>query len=195
MLSACSTGWRPQAAEHIELTGDDILGLPSALLEAGARSIVVSIPKAIDDVTREFMVAYHRRRAGGDTPLVAFAAPSSSSWRASTSRTSGPASSATRCAEVALGSDIVVLIPGITGSVLERNGSEVWGASAGSRPARPHQRRPQRRGPAFSRTMIPAVDDLGDGVRATRLVDDVHLFPGLWTIDGYTKVASACASG
>ena len=72
VLSACSTGWRPQAAEGIELTGDDILGLPSALLEAGARSIVVSIPKAIDDVTREFMVAYHRRRAGGDTPLVAF---------------------------------------------------------------------------------------------------------------------------
>ena len=53
MLSACSTGWRPQAAEGIELSGDDILGLPGALLEGGARSIVVSIPKAIDDVTRD----------------------------------------------------------------------------------------------------------------------------------------------
>jgi CHAT domain-containing protein/tetratricopeptide (TPR) repeat protein len=72
VLSACSTGWRPQAAEGIELTGDDILGLPGALLEGGARSIVVSIPKAIDEVTRQFMVAYHGRREVGATPLVAF---------------------------------------------------------------------------------------------------------------------------
>ena len=72
VLSACSTGWRPQAAEDIELSGDDVLGLPGALLEGGARSIVVSIPKAIDAVTRDFMVAYHGFRAGGETPLQAF---------------------------------------------------------------------------------------------------------------------------
>ena len=36
------------------------------------RSIVVSIPKAIDEVTRDFMVAYHAFRAGGETPLTAF---------------------------------------------------------------------------------------------------------------------------
>ena len=35
----------------------------------------------------------------------------------------------------------------------------------------------------------PDVDDLGDGVEATHLVGDVHLFPRLWRIDGYTKVA------
>jgi pimeloyl-ACP methyl ester carboxylesterase len=35
----------------------------------------------------------------------------------------------------------------------------------------------------------PEADDIGDGVQATRLVNDVHLFPGLWSIDGYTKVA------
>jgi hypothetical protein len=35
----------------------------------------------------------------------------------------------------------------------------------------------------------PDVDDLGDGVEATTLVADVHNFPGLWRIDGYTKVA------
>lgn len=72
VLSACSTGWRPQAAEGIELSGDDMLGLPSALLEGGARSIVVSIPKANDAVTRDFMVSYHVHRAGGETPLMAF---------------------------------------------------------------------------------------------------------------------------
>jgi tetratricopeptide (TPR) repeat protein len=72
VLSACSTGWRPQAAEGIELSGDDVLGLPGAVLEGGASSIVVSIPKAIDEVTRDFMVAYHTARAGGETPLAAF---------------------------------------------------------------------------------------------------------------------------
>ena len=84
--------------------------------------------------------------------------------------------------------DIVVLIPGITGSVLERNGREVWGASAAA------VLHGLMSGGRSIQDLIlenddPAVDDLGDGVRATRLVDDVHLFPGLWTIDGYTKVA------
>lgn len=69
VLSACSTGWRPQTAEGIELRGDDILGLPGALLEAGAGSVVVSIPKAADQATRSFMLGYHRRRADGQTPL------------------------------------------------------------------------------------------------------------------------------
>lgn len=72
VLSACSTGWRPQAAQGIQLGGDDILGLPGALLEGGARSIVVSIPKAIDDVTRAFMTTYHGLRIEGATPLAAF---------------------------------------------------------------------------------------------------------------------------
>jgi pimeloyl-ACP methyl ester carboxylesterase len=84
--------------------------------------------------------------------------------------------------------DIVVLVPGITGSVLERNGKEVWGPSAGA----------VLRGLLSAGRSIqdlalqddpPDVDDLGDGVVATKLVDDVHIFPGLWKIDGYTKVA------
>jgi CHAT domain-containing protein len=74
VLSACSTGWRPQSAQGIELRGDDILGLPGALLEAGARSVVVSIPKADDQATRTFMLAYHGRRAAGAPPLAAFRA-------------------------------------------------------------------------------------------------------------------------
>ena len=83
--------------------------------------------------------------------------------------------------------DVVVLIPGITGSALERNGREVWGTSLDA----------LLRGLFSGGQTIqdlrledddPDVDDLGDGVRATRLVNDVHLFPGLWAIDGYTKV-------
>ena len=72
VLSACSTGWRPMDAGRIKLRGDDILGLPGALLEAGARAIVVSIPEASDIGTEMFMTAYHRRRATGTPPLAAF---------------------------------------------------------------------------------------------------------------------------
>lgn len=84
--------------------------------------------------------------------------------------------------------DIVVLLPGITGSVLERNGREIWGTSAGA------MFRGLLSGGQIVRDLAlanddPDADDIGDGVQATRLVNDVHLFPGLWTIDGYTKVA------
>jgi CHAT domain-containing protein/tetratricopeptide (TPR) repeat protein len=72
VLSACSTGWRPQAAQGIQLDGDDVLGLPGALLEAGARSVIVSVPKAVDAATAAFMIAYHQRRHHGSPPLVAF---------------------------------------------------------------------------------------------------------------------------
>ena len=84
--------------------------------------------------------------------------------------------------------DIIVLIPGITGSVLTRNGREIWGTSAGA------MLRGLLSGGQTVRDLTlanddPNADDLGDGVQATRLIHDVHLFPGLWTIDGYTKVA------
>ena len=72
VLSACSTGWRPSSARGIALLGDDVLGLPGALLEAGARAIVVSIPKAEENATLAFMTGYHRRRADGSSPLSAF---------------------------------------------------------------------------------------------------------------------------
>jgi pimeloyl-ACP methyl ester carboxylesterase len=83
--------------------------------------------------------------------------------------------------------DIVVLVPGITGSVLERNGKEVWGPTTG---AVLHGLLSGGRSLQDLRLQDdpPDVDDLGDGVRATRLINDVHIFPKLWKIDGYTKV-------
>ena len=71
ILSACSTGWRPMEVQDIQLVGDDILGLPGAFLEAGARSVLVSIPKAVDIAASYFMAVYHEHRVEGKTPLVA----------------------------------------------------------------------------------------------------------------------------
>ena len=189
VLSACSTGWRPQAAQGIELSGDDVLGLPGALLEAGARAVVVSIPKAADEATRDVHARLPRsprrgpaaaRRVPGDTGAAARRRRARALYMVRPGLLLLPL--------MADSPDIVVLVPGITGSVLERNGKEVWGPTAGAvfhglfSAGRSLQDLKLGDDP-------PDVDDLGDGVVATRVVGDVHLFPGLWKIDGYTKVA------
>ena len=83
--------------------------------------------------------------------------------------------------------DVIVLLPGITGSVLQRNGRDVWAISGGAA-----LKALLSRGGSIKDLAIdedpPDVDDLGDGVTAPRVIHDVHLIPGLWKIDGYTKV-------
>ena len=85
--------------------------------------------------------------------------------------------------------DVVVLLPGILGSVLQRDGKDVWALSGG----------------ALFRGLVslgksvrslalddddPVAEDLGDGVTAPRLMPDLHMIPGgFWKIDGYGKVA------
>jgi hypothetical protein len=34
----------------------------------------------------------------------------------------------------------------------------------------------------------PEVDDLGDGITAPEVIRDIHLLPGFWKVDGYTKM-------
>jgi pimeloyl-ACP methyl ester carboxylesterase len=94
--------------------------------------------------------------------------------------------------------DVYVLVPGILGSVLQKDGKDVFGltAEAGfralfsgghsitdlqlSEPAWP---------PAdVGDEEIRPVPDLGDGVIADRLAVDAHLIPGLWKVDGYGEV-------
>ncbi len=70
ILSACSSGWRPTKVQDVELSGDDILGLPASFLEAGARSVLVSIPMADDRAACRFMTIYHQNRLNGKTPLT-----------------------------------------------------------------------------------------------------------------------------
>jgi CHAT domain-containing protein len=74
VLSACSTGWRPTKVLDIVLNADEILGIPGAFLEAGAKSVLVSIPKAEGRAARKLVTHYHCRRVAGDPPLTAMRA-------------------------------------------------------------------------------------------------------------------------
>jgi len=87
--------------------------------------------------------------------------------------------------------DLVVLLPGITGSVLKKDGKVVWGYSA-----RTVGRALFTMGGSMEKDLaLPHDDsereDLGDGITADALMPDLHLLPGIWKIDGYSKVAEA----
>jgi pimeloyl-ACP methyl ester carboxylesterase len=84
--------------------------------------------------------------------------------------------------------DVVVLLPGILGSVLERDGKAVWAPSPGA-----IGRALWTLGRSVRSLELAddpwEQDDLGDGVVATRVMPDVHIIPGLWGIDGYTAIS------
>jgi pimeloyl-ACP methyl ester carboxylesterase len=86
--------------------------------------------------------------------------------------------------------DVVVLLPGILGSVLQRDGREIWAMSPGAA-----FRALLSLGGSIKDLRLegddPEADDLGDGVAASRVLPDLHLVPGLWKIDGYTAIARA----
>lgn len=71
VLSACASGYRPTRVGGIELSADDIVGVPGAFLEAGARWVLVSIPPARDDAALALMTLYYEHRVGGKAPLQA----------------------------------------------------------------------------------------------------------------------------
>jgi pimeloyl-ACP methyl ester carboxylesterase len=77
--------------------------------------------------------------------------------------------------------DVVVLLPGITGSVLARgDGREVWSPTAGS-----IWRAIRSLGGSISGLEL---DGDADSVTAPRLVPDVTIIPGFIKIDGYTRI-------
>ena len=83
--------------------------------------------------------------------------------------------------------DVVICLPGITGSVLRKDGKDIWNVSGGAllgallTLGRNVQSLKLAEDP-------PDVDDLGDGITAPEIIRDVHLIPGFWKIDGYTKM-------
>jgi pimeloyl-ACP methyl ester carboxylesterase len=84
--------------------------------------------------------------------------------------------------------DVVVLLPGILGSVLARDGKEVWAPSPGA-----IGRALWTLGRSVRSLALESdpweQDDLGDGIVATRVMPDVHIIPGLWGIDGYSAIS------
>lgn len=89
--------------------------------------------------------------------------------------------------------DVVVLLPGILGSVLNKDGADVWGLSAGA-----VTRAIWSLGKNIGDLEIPAerVDDdrYDDGVTASRLFPDAHLIPWFWKIDGYSLISQTLKS-
>lgn len=83
--------------------------------------------------------------------------------------------------------DVVVCIPGITGSVLRKDGRDVWNISGGALLSAL-----TTLGASITDLKLesdpPDADDLGDGITAPEVIRDVHLIPGFWKIDGYTKM-------
>ena len=88
-------------------------------------------------------------------------------------------------------SDVIVLIPGITGSVLERDGKEVWSLSIGALFNAIRSLGDSLESIEITGSDDPDQDDIGDGIVATRLMPDLHLIPGLWSIDGYGRIREA----
>jgi hypothetical protein len=85
--------------------------------------------------------------------------------------------------------DVIVLLPGITGSELTKDGRPIWGWSG-----RVLAKNLATLGGDYVRDLAVAQDSpldesLDDGVVATRLLPDLHVLPGVWKIDGYGAVA------
>jgi len=80
--------------------------------------------------------------------------------------------------------DLVVVLPGIMGSQLRKDGGLVWGASAGAA-----VRAIATFGRSVKRLQLP--DGIGDdhpcdGVQPAGIMPDLHLLPGIWTpVKGY----------
>lgn len=86
--------------------------------------------------------------------------------------------------------DVVVVLPGVMGSELcDRDGHEVWGTSFGSL-----VKGVLTRGKAAKRLQLPAgIGDspAPDGVVATRLLPDIHVIPGIWSVSiGYQRMTT-----
>lgn len=86
-------------------------------------------------------------------------------------------------------SDIIVLLPGIMGSVLTRDDKVVWGLSAGLMGSALFSLGGSIRKDLTLHNDSPDPNVLADDIVPTKLAPDIHLLPGVWKIDGYSKIA------
>ena len=87
--------------------------------------------------------------------------------------------------------DLVVLIPGIMGSVLRKDGADIWGGNPAAMGTAVLSLGRSLRESLSLAGDDPDVDDLGDGVSASRLVPGLHFLPGLSKIMGYGHVGQS----
>ena len=83
--------------------------------------------------------------------------------------------------------DVVVCIPGVIGSVLRKDGRDIWNISGGALISALTTLGRSIQDLKLEQDPVD-VDDLGDGITAPEVIGDVHLIPGFWKIDGYTKM-------
>ena len=79
--------------------------------------------------------------------------------------------------------DMIVLLPGILGSELKKDGKVVWGFKASVM-----LKNLLSGGKRFEKDLLLHDPDQDDGIVATRLLPDLHLIPGLWKVDGYSRI-------
>jgi hypothetical protein len=83
-------------------------------------------------------------------------------------------------------SDVIILIPGVLGSVLVKDGREVWGASGSSIAGNL-----MTFGKALNALALPhqiGHDDPKDGVIAPRVLPRLYMVPTFWKADGYGRL-------
>ncbi len=86
--------------------------------------------------------------------------------------------------------DVIVVVPGILGSILTKDNKEIWGPSAGA-VANGLLTFGNNLDSLSLASEISGKDDSLDGVSATAIFPDVHLIPGLWKIDGYSRLSQS----
>lgn len=85
--------------------------------------------------------------------------------------------------------DLIVLLPGITGSLLQKDGQDLWAISSSAVLSALRNWGNN----LYDLKMIgddPVIDDLGDGIRATALITGITIIPGYKKVDGYEAILS-----
>ena len=82
--------------------------------------------------------------------------------------------------------DLVVVVPGIMGSMLSRDGTLIWGLDLTTL-----VRSLVQSGLSLSALREPPTGGTGSKVQATGLIETATLIPGFWSLDGYTELRQA----
>lgn len=80
--------------------------------------------------------------------------------------------------------DLIVLLPGIMGSALARDGKTIWDVGVGAM-----GRALFSLGGSLQELTLSGDASTGDRVTPTHLLSNVHMVPYLWKIDGYSGLA------